>query len=104
MSLIPTQEEGPFDPLTIDPVRYSPDDVSRRFVAITNALMDRYRQAGEYRKALVGNTARKGDDYTSKRGPLYQIEAEIEALQKKYDTLRTLIFMKTTEIRHFMSG
>lgn len=103
MSLIPNQVEGPFDELTIDPVRYSPDDVSRRFVAVNNALMDRYRLAGVIRKALAGNTTRKGDDYKDKRGNLYQIESEIEALQRKYDTIRTLIYMKTTEIKHFMN-
>ena len=101
--LIPQQAiEGPFDPLNIDPARYDPDAVGRRFVAITNSLLDRYKKAGNLRAANAGSETRKGDEYKQRRSTLYDIEAEIEALQKKYDTLRTLIYMRTTEIKHLM--
>ncbi len=102
MSLIPNVIEHPHATLSIDPVRYDPNEISRRLIAVTNALMERFKDAGNLRADLAGETVRKGDEYKAKRGGLYRVEAEIESLSKKYDALRTIIYMKTTEIKHFM--
>jgi hypothetical protein len=95
-------EERPFEPLNMDPARWDPDGAGRRFLAINNALMERYRKAGEARKGLAGSETRKGEDYKTKRGDLYILESEIEALQRKYETLKSMFFVKTAELKHLM--
>ena len=95
-------EERPFEPLNIDIARWDTDGVGRRFLSINNALMSRYQESGGLRKALAGTATRKGEEYITKRGKLYEIEAEIEALQRKYETLRSLFFVKTAELKHLL--
>ena len=97
-------DERPFEPLKIDPARWDPDGAGRRFISINDALMERYREAGEIRKGLAGSETRKGEEYKSKRGRLYEIEAEIEALQRKWDTIKSIFFVKTAELKHLGIG
>lgn len=95
-------EEQPFEPLNLDPARWDPNGAGRRFVLINDALMVRYKLVGELRRSGAGTAERKSDDYKNRRGQQYEVEAEIDALQRKYDTLKTLFFVKTAELKHLL--
>ena len=92
--------EDPYEPLTYDGARYSPDEWNKRLVKISNALIDRTRIVGHNQSVICKLGTRSGDGYKDTRSDQYLLEAELDALKFKFDTVKTITYQKSNEMRH----
>ncbi len=97
-----TMMEDPWEQLEIKPAQWTPEMLQERMLKITNGLTNLYRQQGEHQKTIseMGGKKAGGQSYTITRGNLYIIEAKIEALKIKHDTLRSVNSSKNAELQH----
>ena len=96
-----TKVEDPFEYLEVDPVRWDPIGTQSRLERCTNALCDLYRQLGEINTKIANlKGVRSGDEYHGLRAQAIPLEKQIEALEKKWETLKNRSYVKNQEYNH----
>jgi len=90
--------EDPFAPLEFDVALISSEQLLVKLTAVTNALTREYQRRSENKEQLIP-TSKKDAAYASLNIERYAIDDRIRALDKKWETIGHVLYIKSAEMR-----
>lgn len=90
--------EDPYEPLESDPLRWDPITTQVRMERIANTLGLLWERMGELEK-IKGNSDRKGQAYREAQDEVHALDAKIDTMKKRWETLKNRCYVKADEWR-----
>lgn len=84
--------------LEVDPLRWDPLTTQSRMEKISNALSILWTRLGEL-EVIKGNADRKSQEYRDAQNEVHVVEAKIDTLKKRWETLKNRCYIKADEWR-----
>jgi len=90
----------PFQPLTVDPAQYDPNEAYRIYLMVINAISHLLGQALQNKRELIRVGSKKHPEYDAINAERYDTDFQLQALEDKKDALEQLFRIKNAEMKH----